>query len=89
MLGLPQPKGTTMAATALHEWTTCMHKGTQCCSACHDETLDELRAQVDSIEDADLLRTFAALTHRLHESDSRDNRAQRDLVQAEILRRMA
>jgi len=35
-----------------------------------------------------LLRTFAALTHRLHETHSLDVRAQRDIVQAEILRRM-
>jgi hypothetical protein len=35
-----------------------------------------------------LLRTFAALTHRLHETNSLDVRAQRDIVEAEILRRM-
>jgi S-adenosylmethionine:diacylglycerol 3-amino-3-carboxypropyl transferase len=39
-----------------------------------------------------LLRTFAALTHRLHGVEGlmmeRDLRAQRDMVQAEILRRM-
>lgn len=44
--------------------------------------------------DEGLLRTFAALTHRMHAArrgDSRhaDLREQRDAVQAEILRRMA
>jgi len=38
-----------------------------------------------------LLRTFAALTHQLHDAAGRyerDLRAQRDKVQAELLRRM-
>ena len=46
--------------------------------------------------DEGLLKTFAALTHRLHVADRKpehlalaaDLRAQRDIVQAEILRRM-
>lgn len=38
-----------------------------------------------------LIRTFAALTHRMDKRDGRqsEHRQQRDLVQAEILRRMS
>lgn len=60
-----------------------------------DPTLVAMLAASDG---AALLRTFAALTHRMERARQRDNRAgdsteaslraQRDLVQAEILRRM-
>lgn len=59
-------------------------------------SIDEAEAKLRSTSDVGLLKTFAALTHRLHANrKNRDDRldiqvrAQRDRVEAEILRRMA
>jgi hypothetical protein len=49
-------------------------------------TTDEILRRTS---DDGLLRTFAALTHRLHADRKREDlREQRNLVEAEILRRM-
>jgi hypothetical protein len=52
---------------------------------------DELAAALASTSDADLVTKAYALTHKIHEQrlGSADVRAQRDLLTAEILRRMA
>lgn len=51
------------------------------------------QAALSLTADEDLLRTFARLTHQIHEASwtetRADLRAQRDLVQAEVLRRMS
>jgi len=63
-----------------------------------DEVVDEAALLLHRISNEGLLRTFAALTHRLHAVDrSKDPqmhalalriRSQRDRVQGEIIRRM-
>jgi hypothetical protein len=63
-----------------------------------DEVVDEATLLLLRISDEGLLRTFAALTHRLHAADRLRGpqsellalrvRSQRDRVQVEILRRM-
>jgi hypothetical protein len=62
------------------------------------EVIDESTLLLHRISNEGLLRTFAALTHRLHAADRLRGpqsemlalriRAQRDRVQAEIMRRM-
>jgi len=54
---------------------------------------DEATLMLRRARDEVLLKTFAALTHRLHVADKNperaaDLRAQRDRVETEILRRM-
>lgn len=44
--------------------------------------------QIQEASDEGLLRTFAALTHSIHVSDEPEYRAKRDIIEAEILRRM-
>ncbi len=58
--------------------------------------MDEAEVHLRQTSDIGLLRTFAALTHRLHAADRKAKnslhaltiRDQRDRVEAEILRRM-
>jgi hypothetical protein len=56
------------------------------------ETHDEAEVMLRHASDVSLLRTFAALTHRLHVADRKAAgpiiRSQRDRVEAEILGRM-
>jgi hypothetical protein len=58
------------------------------------ETHDEAEVMLRHASDVSLLRTFAALTHRLHVADHGRTaaapiiRSQRDRVEAEILGRM-
>ena len=50
---------------------------------------DEAAKVLNITSNEALLRTFAALTHRMHAAPkSEDLRAQRNLVEKEILRRM-
>jgi hypothetical protein len=56
-------------------------------------THDEAEVMLRHASNATLLRTFAALTHRLHVADRKAAgpiiRSQRDRVEEEILRRMS
>jgi hypothetical protein len=60
-----------------------------------NHTVDEAEHVLRHTSDAGLIRTFAALTHRLHVADRERTaaapiiRGQRDRVELEILRRMA
>jgi hypothetical protein len=56
---------------------------------------DELALRLRGMSDEGLLKTFAALTHRIHAATRKkdrlkelDLRVQRDVVEGEILRRM-